>query len=245
MSPIDHLPIPNRDLDGACATLEAIGFTVSPPCVYTSPEQPGAEWPSRSVFFSEGWLDLQNAPQAPAHVAGAPAACLFRTGDLDDALARFADLRRTEPYTLLREWPGAEDLGVERFALFSIMERISPLVLALIEHPYPCPDTRPEWFAHRNTATALAGLTFRGAEPGPAASRVSRQLDLSGLRYLDQEAFDACFPGAKVAVRIQVRTLSAVRGQLLTAQAPFVETGALLCLAPPSPLACGFEFFEA
>ena len=79
MSPLDHLPIPNHDLQGACRAFEALGFTVSPTCVYASPEQPEAEWRNRSVFLSEGWLDLQAAPNAPAGAGGAPASCLFRT----------------------------------------------------------------------------------------------------------------------------------------------------------------------
>ncbi|HEY9236990.1 MAG TPA: hypothetical protein VIP08_18340 [Phenylobacterium sp.] len=244
MSPLDHLPIPNRDLDGACAAFEALGFTVSPPCVYTSPEQPGAEWRNRSVFLAEGWFDLQHAPEAPASMAGAPASCLFRTGSLAASLAAFSEMRRTEPYTLIREWPGA-DLGSERFALFSVMERISPLVLAVIEHAYPCPDTRAEWFEHRNTARKVAGLIFRDAQPGPAAGAAASLLDISGFRYLDGEAFDAAFPGAKVAVRIEVASLDEV-GQILSeARTPFTQAARSLRVGPPAPLVCGFEFLEA
>ena len=245
MSPLDHLPIPNPDLESACLAFEALGFTVTPACVYTSPEQPGAEWRNRSVFLTEGWLDLQAAPGAPAGVGGAPASCLFRTDDLEASRIAFSDMRRTEPYSLVRTWPNAPELGAEQFALFSIMERISPLVLAVIEHPYPCPDTRAEWFEHRNTGRKLAGLVFRQAQPGPAAEAAASRLDLTGFRYLAASDFDAAFPAARMAIRVEVGSIEATRRTLAAAAVPFSADGRSLYVGAPTPLACGFEFFEA
>jgi len=245
MSPLDHVPIPNRDLEEACQAFETLGFTITPPCVYTSPEQPGAEWRSRSIFFDQGWFDLQSAPGAPPGVSGAPASCLFRTDDLSDARTAFSDMRQTEPYHLIRRWPGDPELGGERFELFSIMERISPLVLALIEHAYPCPDTRSGWFEHRNSARKLAGLIFRDAQPGVAADAAASRLDLSGLRYLAATDFDAAFPAARMAARVEVSSLAAARRSLSTAAIPFAEQGRSLLVGAPAPLSCGFEFFEA
>jgi hypothetical protein len=245
MSPLDHLPIPNLDLEGACLAFQALGFTVTPPCVYASPEQPDAEWRNRSVFLTEGWLDLQAAPGAPAGAGGAPASCLFRTGDLHAARAAFSDMRQTEPYTLIRTWPDAPELGAERFALFSIMERISPLVLAVIEHPYPCPDTRPEWFEHRNTAQRVSGLVFRDAQPGLAAAAAASRLDLSGFRYLAAAEFDQAFPGARMAVRVEVGSLEATRRTLADTAVRFAANGRSLHVGATVPLTCGFEFFEA
>lgn len=245
MSPLDHLPIPNPDLEGACRAFEALGFTISPACVYTSPEQSGAEWRNRSVFLSEGWLDLQAAPGAPAGVGGAPASCLFRTADLAASRAAFSDMRQTEPYSLIRTWPDAPELGAERFALFSIMERISPLVLAVIQHAYPCPDTRPEWFEHPNTARRVAGLIFRDAEPGVAAAAAAARLDLSGFRYLAAADFDEAFPAARMAIRVEVGSIAATRHVLAAAAMPCAQQGRALRVGAPAPLACGFEFFEA
>lgn len=172
MSPLDHLPIPNLDLEGACLAFQALGFTVTPPCVYTSPEQPDAEWRNRSVFLAEGWLDLQAAPGAPAGADGAPASCLFRTGDLHAARAAFSDMRQTEPYSLIRTWPDAPELGAERFALFSIMERISPLVARMVRTPEYRPESKRPRVSRRPARRRRRG---GGLPAGPLRLSLSRR----------------------------------------------------------------------
>jgi len=244
MSPLDHLPIPFVDLTAGCALFEAVGFVVAPTCVYTSPEYPEARWENRSVFLREGWFDLQHTPTAPAALAGAPSGCLFRTRDLSAVRTALTGMCLTEPYRLLREWPGRPELGTESFALFSVRERISPLVLAAIEHDYPCPDTLEAWFEHPNTATRIAGLTFSGS-PGPYAEAAARVLDISGFRYLPEEDYAAAFGAAKAVVRVEVASIEAAHRRITGAGIAATRTSGGLRVPPAQPLAFGFEFFQA
>lgn len=245
MLPLDHLPFPSPDLDTTAAAFAALGFTVSPPCVYTSPDYPEARWDNRSVFLRQGWFDLLHDQQAPAHAAGAPNGCLFRTDDLAAAERATAGMRRTTPYRLIRHSEVAPELGTESFALFSIRERIAPLVLTVIEHHYPCPDTHEDWFEHSNTAVEVAGLAFCGERSGPAAEAGALILDITGFRYLEEAEYLAAFGPSKLAVRVRVRSLDAAAAQLAAAGIEARSTGEVLRVRPPPPLASGFEFFEA
>lgn len=245
MLALDHLPFPSLDLDATAAAFAALGFTVAPPCFYTSPDYPGARWDNRSVFLGHGWFDLLHDPQSPPHALGAPNGCLFRTDDLAAAERATADLRRTTPYRLIRHSELAPELGTESFALFSIRERVAPLVLSVIEHHYPCPDTREDWFEHSNTASEVAGLVFGGERPGPAAEAGAPILDITGFRYLEQAEYLAAFGPSKLAVRVRVRSLDAAAAQLAAGGIDAQATGDVLRVRPPPPLTCGFEFFEA
>lgn len=241
--PLDHIPFAGQDIDALAAAFDALGFTVTPACAYTSPDYPDARWRNRSVFLRQGWFDLLHEPNAPANAAIAPGACLFLTTDLEGAAAELGDMRLHPAYRLDRNWDDAPELGGETFHLFSIRERISPLGLAVIAHDYPCPDTRPEWFAHPNSAARLSGLIFAGGEPGPFAKAAGRVLDLSGFEHWPAESFCAAFEDAEIAVRVEVASLGTVQAALRSDLTVRQIAPGLAVLAP-APLACGFLFVE-
>lgn len=242
MLQLDHIPFQGPDLAALAEAFAALGFTVSPACSYTSPDYPDARWTNHCVFMDRGWFDLLHAPGAPP--AARPGGALFLSDDLQAAAARLEGMRQHPPYRLIRGWSEDPDRQ-EHFALFSIRERISPLGLAVIEHHYPCADALPQWFSHPNTALEAAGLIFAGAQPGPFAHEAAQVLDLSGFEYWDQDRFHAAFgEGVYCAVRARVASLLAARNAL-AADLIVVESKGRLHVAPPSPLSCGFEFFEA
>jgi hypothetical protein len=244
--PLDHLPFPTRDLSQLASAFEALGFTVSPPGAYSSADFPRARWPNRAVFLRTGWFDLLQDDGLDPGIPSAPRACLFRTTDLDVSAKAFADVRTEAPYRLERRWDRDLGLPPETFRLFSIRERIAPVGLAVIQHAWPCPDIAPAWTEHANGASAVAGLIFGGAEPGPAAGQCRSRLDLSVFAYLDAEAFAARFGPCRrpVAVRIKVRSLSRARTALELRGAVFDRRGDTLSIPPQGALACAFSFFE-
>ena len=133
----------------------------------------------------------------------------------------------------------------EDFAMFAVRERISPLGLAVIQHHYPCLDASSAWFVHPNSAKEVAGVAFAGAEPGPFAQAAAEALDLSGFEYWEQAAFsDAFGEGVDCAVRVRVSSLAAARASLSPSLAA-MESKGRLHVTPPSPLGCGFLFFES
>ena len=244
--PLDHAPFTAANLAPLTAAFEAIGFTVSPPGAYTSPEFPEARWPNRCVFLRQGWFDLLQSAQADPTAPAGPGACLFRTSDLDAAMAAMAGLSTRPPYRLERRWD--DDLGLppETFKLSSLRERVAPLGLAVIEHVYPCPDILPAWLEHENGAVEVAGLTFGGAEPGPAAERAGAVLNLSGFEYIAASAFEGRFGPCtrQVAVRVRVGSLTQATTALGERGARCVRRGDVLLATPPPGLGCPFVFFE-
>ena len=246
MLPLDHLPFPTGDLDALGQAFETLGFVVSPRGAYTSPETPDASWTNRGVFMRKGWFDLLHSPEALAAAPVSPRAGLFLTDDLDAAAASLDGFRTRPSYRLERRWKHDLGLPSEVFALFDIRERISPLGLAVIQHHYPCHDTLAAWFDHPNTAEEVAGLIFGSAEPGPMAERAGCHIDISGFRYWGDEKFRALFGVCtpQVALRIRVGSLTKARAAFDFAGLAFLETTEGLHVTPPSPLACGFQFFQ-
>lgn len=243
MLPLDHIPFPGPDLAATAVAFAALGFNVSPRCAYTSPDEPGARWDNHCVFLDKGWFDLLQAHGAPQPVR--PGGALFLTDDLDAASARLSPMRQLPPYRLIRCWDDAPGRGQEDFAMFAVRERISPLGLAVIQHHYPCLDASPAWFVHPNSAKEVAGVAFAGAEPGPFAQAAAEALDLSGFEYWEQAEFsDAFGEGVDCAVRVRVSSLAAARASLSPSLA-VVESKGRLHVTPPSPLGCGFLFFES
>lgn len=244
MLPLDHIPFPSPDLAGVASAFTALGFTVSPPGAYTAPAEPDARWPCRCVFLAEGWFDLLHAPQGAADGRVRPAAALFRTDDLEVAAAKFQDMRLQPPYGLERRWNDEPDLSVQAFSLLPIRERISPLPVSVIAHSYPAPCLRNAWFDHPNRALEVAGLVFCGGEPGPFARAAGRFLDLTGFAHWPTDVFAARFGDADVAIQIRTASLEAVR-KAIEPGLETSETAETLCVRPPAPLDCGFQFFES
>ena len=246
MLPLDHLPFTATDLAPLTAAFEALGFTVSPPGAYTSPDFREARWPNRCVFLRQGWFDLLQSAEADPAAPARPGGCLFRTDDLDAVLADFAALRTRPAYRLERRWDVDLGLPPETFKLFSVRERIAPIGLAVIEHAYPCPDIAPAWMRHDNGAVEVAGLTFGGAAPGPAAEMAGSVLDLSGFEYVSTGAFEERFGAAapQVAVRIRVESLDRASAVLSQRGVRHDRRDGRLSITPPRGLDCPFEFFE-
>lgn len=241
MLPLDHIPFQGPDLPGLAQAFGALGFTVSPRGFYTSPDQPEARWDNHCVFMDRGWFDLLQAPGAPAAVG--PGGALFLTSDLEAAARRLGDMRLATAYRLIRSRDG--EPAHEPFKLFSIRERIAPLGLVVIEHAYPCADAMPEWFSHSNTAMEAAGLIFAGARPGPFAQAAGGILDLTGFEYWEPNRLREAFgQDVERAVRVRVASLDAARAAL-AGDLVVQESKGRLHVAPPSPLSCGFQFFEA
>jgi hypothetical protein len=245
MLPLDHLPFPCADLERAAAHWRRLGFTVSPQGAYTSPDQPEARWVCRGVFFERGWFDLQSEPQAPADIAPGPTACLFLSPDLDASRAALAT-ERIGPLTRLeRTWDVDQGRQREPFRMVMVRERVCPVPTAVIEHACPGLDIEPGWLRHPNGAVALEGLTFGGAEPGVAAARLSTVLDLSGMRYLTAERFQARFgacAGRQMALRLLVASLAAVVDALLSCDVEHQTEDAAVIVPWSAGIGCALEF---
>lgn len=242
MLPLDHIPFYDVDPLVLGEGFARLGFTLSPPSIYTAPDHPGAGWEGCCIFTRSGWLDLleDEFPKNP----GAPMSCLFRTPDLAATRDDLSVLNPQEGLRLERRWASDEGLPPERFAYAELRSRIAPVVLAVIEHAWPCDDLRPEWQVHANGALAIHSLIFGGEAPGPAAATAMRFLDPAALEYWPRAEFDAVFPGTKArrALRIAVGDLSVTRRALTASGARFVETPRGIAAPSQFGVACGMLF---
>lgn len=244
MLPLDHLPFRAKDLDRLQAAFEALGFTVSAPGAYTSPDFAEARWPNRCVFLQKGWFDLLEESQAEP--VASPGGCLFLTDDLGRVHKQFSELRTGEPYRLERRWDVDQGLPPETFSLFGVRERIAPIALAVIQHAYPCPDIVDAWVRHENGALEITGLIFGGAEPGPAAEAAAGQLDLSGFEYMPEDEFQRAFGDCErqIAVRVRVSSVGQTLGALNHRHGAYDWRGTQLVARLGDDRGCPIAFFE-
>ena len=242
MLPLDHIPFYAPDPDVLAEGFSRLGFTLSPPSRYTAPDHPDARWAGRCVFLRDGWFDLLR--DEGTRWPGAPMSVLFRTPDLAAAREELAVLNPEAPFHLERRWADDDSLAPERFVYASLRSRIAPLVLAVIQHAWPCVDLLPEWQAHANGAQAVVSLIFGGEAPGPAAATAARFLDHQAIEYWSLSAFDAAFPGAKVrrAIRLRVRDLDETRAALSARGVRFTEAADGLDVPPQLGIEAGFLF---
>lgn len=244
MFPIDHIPIAHHDLNSLAHGFQALGFQVSPTCAYLSPSAPAQRWTTRAVFLQAGWLDLQHHPERPTDQGAAPHSCLFRVDNLETAIRSLDSFRIGTPAKLDRYWEGAPEPTLH-LAWASVRERIAPLVLALVEAPERQPDVDPRWLTHPNTATALLGLTFGDAQPGPATEAARGHLALSGFRHLSGDEFEDRFgraTGAMSALRIQVARVETAAERLKHAGLIFRMADDAIDVPAQGDLDCGVEF---
>jgi hypothetical protein len=246
MLPLDHLPFRAKDLATLQAGFETLGFTVSPPGAYTSPDVPEARWPNRSVFLNGGWFDLLADPLVEPNTIQGPGGALFRTDDLNAALKGAEGMRTRPPYRLERRWDTDIGLPSESFRLFDLRERVAPLGLAVIEHAWPCPDILPAWRTHDNGALDIAGLIFGGAPPGPMAEPGGALLDLSGFEYIAADDFETRFGTCprQIAVRVQAASLTRAMRVLNDQGVAWEAHGDTVCVGIQLGFGCGFLFFE-
>jgi hypothetical protein len=233
MLPLDHIPFYSPDPEALADGFARLGFTLSPPSRYTAPDHPDAAWRGRCVFTRDGWFDVLfgERPRTP----GAPMSVLFRTPDLAATRRELAALNPEEAFQLERGWADDDSLPRERFAYAGLRSRIAPLVLAVIQHAWPCVDLLPEWQDHANGAQAVTALIFGGEAPGPAAATAARFLDHQALEYWPQATFDDAFPGAQVrrAIRIRAADLAVTAAALAAAGARFAEMESGSLAVPP------------
>lgn len=242
MLPLDHIPFYAPDPEALGQGFARLGFTLSPPSRYISPDAPAALWQGRCVFLRDGWFDLLGDPQP--RTPGAPMSLLFRTPDLEATRRELAELNPEAPFHLERRWADDDSLAPERFVYAALNSRIAPFALAVIQHAWPCVDLLPEWQAHANGAQAVVSLIFGGEAPGPAAAIAARFLDHQAIEYWSQSAFDAAFPGAKVrrAIRLRVRDLDETRAALAARGVHFTEAADGLDVPPQFGVEAGFLF---
>lgn len=241
-APIDHLPLYARDLDRLAGAFEALGFTVSPPGAYRDPAG-GGEWANRSVFLQAGWFDLLRAPEAPADATCEPKACLFRVDEAASRAAATGALRTDPRYSLERRWRGAApDAPAEAFEIVNLRERVSPLPLALITHAEPMADVAEAWRTHANAATAIGGVIFAGAEPGPRADAAAGLIDVSVFAYLAAADFAERFGAGRLAVVVRTASLDAAARALEQAGFAFQPHAGGLDAPAHGPFACGWRF---
>jgi hypothetical protein len=241
---IDHVPVAHHDLDRLASAFVALGFNVSRPCAYESPDDPTGPWICRSVFLDHGWLDLQHAPSRPADLGGAPHAVLFRVPSLAAAASELAPFRTGPAIRLSRRWADADAPDLD-LAWMALRERIAPFVLALVEYPARGPADGIARPSHPNSATRLLGLAFGGTEAGAAAAAAQRALDLSGFRYLPRDIFEGRFgrpAGGLSALRFEVRSLDATAAALDAGRLTYALEGAAIVVPAQGELACGVEF---
>lgn len=239
-APIDHLPFYGPDLDRLAGAFQALGFTVSPHGAYVDPAGDG-RWPNRSVFLQAGWFDLLLAPEAPADAACEPKACLFRVDEAALRAAATGALRTDPRYGLERRWRGA-DAPAEAFEIVNLRERVSPLPLALIARAEPMADVAEAWRVHANAATAIGGVIFGGAEPGPRADAAAGLIDVSVFAYLAAADFAQRFGAGRLAVVVRTASLDAAARALEQGGFAFLPRAGGLDVPAHGPFACGWRF---
>jgi Glyoxalase-like domain len=160
---IDHAVVAVRDLDAACSSFAALGFTVTPRGQHSIGSQ------NHCIMLGSTYLELLAAPvphpwldyyrQFLAHGDGLAAVALCT----DDADAAYAGLRERgvpakTPMDLSRPMEG----GVARFRLVQIENAPQ---LFVCQHLTRALVWRPQWQQHANGARELIGVALAAPRP--------------------------------------------------------------------------------
>jgi hypothetical protein len=233
---LDHVAHYVRDLDAAARSLEAFGFTVTPPSAQTTHAPDGALVSAgtafRSVMLEEGFIEViapvadtsrtRQMRERMAQYAGVHLACLG-TADANEEHERLAR-QGFEPLRLIehaREVDVSGKASVARYRVVHVGHDTMPEGrVEYIEHLTPELLWQPRWLAHANGVTGLAAL-FVVAEDVAAAS--ARWVRFSGLSPLASGPF----------LRLQ-----AARGEVLIGRGTDWE--AVLGASPPAPALAGY-----
>ncbi len=221
---LDHVVLAVHDLDAAAATFTRMGFTVTPRGRHSVGTR------NQCVMLGRDYLELLAVP-AEVHAAMRYYSDFLAAGEGLAAIAlgaRNADRAYTEWL-----WAGlsptcvvdlARPVGVPhgshqaRFRLTQLPPEATPGTrMFACQHLTPDIVWRPEWQAHGNGATAIAGLAFVDDAPGLLAARHARALAeqatpaLHGFRvvtaggaslgFSTEETFRAHWPGVVLPAR--------------------------------------------
>jgi len=241
---IDHIPIGHQDLSRLATAFEALGFSVSGLCRYQSPDYPLESWTCRAVFLERGWLDLQSDPDRPSSHGAVPHSCLFRAPSLIDAASELSTFRTGPVVRLVRDWENQEAPPLD-LRWVSVLERVAPLVLALVDYPAADDEQGLSKPRHPNSATRILGLAFGDVTPGPAADVAALSLSLSGFRYLPRRVFEERFgavEGGMVALRFEVASLEDAACSMRKSGLSFSVADHAIMVPAQGVLGCGVEF---
>lgn len=233
---LDHVAHYVHELEGAARSLEALGFTVTPPSAQTTHAPDGALVPAgtalRSVMLEEGFIEViapvedtartRQIRERMAQYAGVHLAC-FGTAAANEEHERLA----RQGFDLLRLIEHAREVDVKgkasvaRYRVVHVRHDTMPEGrIEYVEHLTPELLWQPRWLAHANGATGLAAL-FVVAEDPPAVS--ARWVRFSGLSPLAAGPF----------LRLQ-----ATRGEVLIGRRADWE--AVLGASPSAPALAGY-----
>lgn len=236
MLTLDHIPF-HGSLTRLRSAFTKLGFQISPAGHYLSAERPEKRWPNHCVFLRSNWFDLIGAtPHQPG--AHSPSACLLRTRNLSESIADLGDLVAGRRYKLARHWDEDLSLPEEAFELVGLSWKAGLLPVSIIQHAYPCGDTKSEWFAHPNTAISIAGLTLVHPSAQQVPEILCTSADLSWLSFAQKATSN------ESTITIRVSSLTAVAATLAGNGVPFdVLSDSILVTSAPD-LHCAWEFSE-
>jgi len=242
---LDHIPFYGRSTSNPRSSFSRLGFHVSPAGRYSSPQYPERLWKNHCVFLRDNWFDLIDSTGESA-TQTAPGACLLRANDLLATTKELGDLLvQGSRYELVRHWDEDQFLPPERFELASLSWKIGRLPVAIIQHAYPCPDTRREWFDHPNGASGIAGVTVCSDHSTEVPSKLAKLADLSWLTFVDAVAFRKRFEfDLSIAITVRVRSLATAAEILSRNQVTFYNRGNSITLTRAEEVACSWEFIE-
>jgi len=101
--------------------------------------------------------------------------------DLAASIEGLGTLVADTRYTMVRHWDDDHSLPPEMFELVGLSWKAGPFRTSIIQHVYPCLDTRLEWFEHPNGALTIAGLKLACESAAEVPEEIARSADLAWL----------------------------------------------------------------
>jgi hypothetical protein len=189
---IDHILIAVRDLDAARMHWTRLGFTMSPRGKHL-----GRGSGNYCIMFERDYVELFGIigpePAAPEYVAflaereGAMKLALA-TADARAAASLLAGLglHPEAPRDLARQLELPEGTAVPRFDIVALPSAETPgLSCFLCAHLTPELMRRPEWLAHANGATGVAGATVIVEQTAPLVAAYERMFGTASVLATD------------------------------------------------------------
>jgi len=232
---LDHIPF-HGSLKRLGSAFTRLGFQLSPAGHYLSAEPPEQRWANHCVFLRDNWFDLVGATSQPT--GHSPSACLLRTQDLPESIADLRGHIAGRRYRLVRHWDEDLSLPEEAFELIGLSWKAGSLPVSIIQHPYPCADTKREWFDHPNTALSIAGLTLVHPSPQKVPEILRSSADLSWLLFSPKATPN------ESTITIRVSSLAAAAATLASNDVPFSMLSEAILVSSAPDFHCTWEFSE-
>jgi len=265
LSGIDHVIIAVEDLERARLAWTRLGFTLTPRGRHL---QQGTG--NYCIMFERDYLELLGAVDAAQTSGGLDAflrqgeglrglAFATRSGEATAAELARRGLHPTPPRDLARQLELPEGSVLPRFKLTSLPPEEMPALSAFIcQHLTPELVRRPQWLAHPNGVTAIAGVTImvEATEPlrdaydrlfgsgvnttddvltvhvGPHRLIFATPDDVSALYPQAELDLDRALP-AMVALNLRSRDLPRAADHLTQWQVAYEELAGGTLLVPP------------